>query len=231
MKMINQDQEELDRHYRNTVPDLNEALITLSQCDCCVIHQENKPTSTHKLQKKEYRICHANPIDTPKRKFTCKCSCRHMARKLTRAHLYSMYEHEQDNRMILHEVFMHTHEEIKREIAKLAELKKRKKQKLKQMNLVYKEEDYFLKYKEYECEYYQILSEIEEQENTFHVCEERDYHTRQMLENHIHDFPDIQNELDPIFMDMFVYPGYEIMYDTDVADSEINISDSDIDME
>lgn len=224
LQMIGHNQHELDRKLREDVPDLQHALTLLAQCRCCVNHQESKPTSTDSLQLSEYRVCYA-PTNTEKSERLCKCPCRHYARRLTRAHLYSLLDHEEDNRCILHEVFLHTHETLKTEIAKLSELKKRRKQKLRQMNSVMNNEDYLDKYHDYKCEYYQIMSEIEEQEIAIHTCEEKDTEITHMLENHILDFPGIRNELDGIFTDMFIYPGYDIMYDTDMTNSDEEMTD------
>jgi len=221
-RTLNRNQQELDCLYKEAIPNLEWALQLLAQCQCCVLHQEKKPTSTHKLQKSEYRVCCAPIKKEGNRKLTCKCPCRHFARGLTRAHLYTIKDHEEDNRCILHEVFLYTHEELKKQYAVLAELNKRKKQKLQQINSLHSDEDFLKKYGEYKCEYFQIISEIEEQEMAVHVCEEKDTEISHMLENHILDFPDIRNELDSIFTDMFIYPEYGIMYDTDTAESDID---------
>ena len=226
IKTKGQSQERIDCCYREAVPDLNQSLIILAQCNCCTIHQENKPISTNILCKADYRFCAMK--SNPTRELTCKCSCRHMARILTRAHLYTGLEYEEDNRIILHEAFMDVTEALRQEIAKIEELKKRKSQKLKQMNSVYKDEDYFIKYSELQYEYYKIVSDIEDQENLFHVYDDKHYQVKQILENHIHDFPNIRCELDNIFMDMYVYPGYDIMYETDFAESDVDMTESDV---
>lgn len=226
LNMINNNQHELDRAYREEFPNLQKLLELLAQCNCCTLHQESKPTSTHTLQQSEYRVCCA-PLKK-ERELTCKCSCRHFARRLTRAHLYSVFEHEEDNRSVLHESFISTHAKLKEEWATLGEMKKRKKQKLKQLNNILQDENYLDKYREYKCDYYQILSEMEEQENVIHTWEEKDSFATQMLENHILDFPGIRNELDAIFTDMFIYPGYDIMYDTDMAESDEDVDMTDL---
>lgn len=221
-KMYHRNQSEIDRVYRENFPDLQSSLELLAQCNCCQTHQECKPTTTHNLKETDYRIC-CKIMNSSKqtRKLTCICPCRYYARKLTRAHLYTMFEHEEDNRYILHKVFLRTHEELKHELSLLSELKKQRKNVLHQMNTVFKDEDYLSNYRKYNLEYYQIMSKLEEQEIHVHTCEEQDTEITHMLENHILDFPGIVNSYDEMFRDMFMFPESNIMYDTDISyDSE-----------
>lgn len=229
VKMYHRNQHELDRIYCESFPDLQISLELLSQCRCCHIHQECKPTTTHNLKESDYRVNCAILKNEPKRELKCFCPCRHYARRLTRAHLYSMFEHEEDNRYILHEVFLHTHNKLREELSVLSNLKKEKKKWLQKMNNIYDDDDYVSKYKEYQCNYYEVMDKIEIQEGNIHECEDKDTEITHLLENHILDFPGIVTSHDAIFKDMFIYPAYDNIYDTDMYDSEdIEMIDVDV---
>lgn len=219
-------QHELDQIYRKICPDLQSSLELLAQCKCCDIHQECKPTTMHNLKESDYRVQSEILKNEPRRETTCFCQCRHYARILTRSHLYSVVEHEEDNRYVLHEVFLRTHEELKQALSVLCELRKQKKKWLQLINTVYKDDNYTTKYKEYSCNYYEVISKIENQESIVYTCEEKDVEIIHMLENHILDFPSIVTTYDAMFTEMFIYPGYDIMYDTDMSynseDNEMN---------
>lgn len=222
IKMYDRSQYDLDTLYRETIPDLRVALELLSQCNCCEAHQKYKPVSPDTLRPSQYRVCCS--LKTEESKSKCACPCRHFARRLTRAHIYSQYEHEEDNRAILHQAFQQTHEQFMQEIEKLTTLKKQKKTLLRKLNVVLKAEEYLDQYRKIHCDYYQVLSEIEEQEIVLHKWEDKDIDTTHALENHILDFPEIRNEADALFVDMYLYPGYGMRYIESDIDSDIEMT-------
>jgi hypothetical protein len=224
-RMFHANQYEYDRVCREEVPDLREAINILATCKCCAVHQTKKPTSVDTMNAYEYRVCCSNRNNI-NRVITCTCPCRHYARKLIRAHIYDYIDHEEDNRHIIHEVFDSLKSKLQEAFDRLTELKKKKKHWLHQINIAYKEEEYYRDYFKYKEEYYVVLSAIEGQEIIIDELENRYADIRLMLENHIIDFPEIHNQLDTAFMNMFIYPEYNSIYD---SDWEMNNNDDDDD--
>lgn len=54
----------------------------LSNCNCCVRHQINKPTI--------FAVWHETPFNNTQQTYSCMCNCRHVARFICRqAHGYN----------------------------------------------------------------------------------------------------------------------------------------------
>lgn len=186
--------EQQDAKLKEYFPDLQECLHLLAKCKCCNTHSLYKPCTIEKLETCTYRIC-CYPIHEKKTK-SCSCACRHIARRLVRAHTYTVLEYIEDDRHILHAQYVENYDSIKTTNQKLDENMNIRRMVLEELST----ETNDVKLNILRSEYYNLLDMILLLKMNLEVYNQKHEESVFELKYHISEFKDVYTQYDVLFL-------------------------------
>jgi hypothetical protein len=125
--------EQQDAALKDYFPDLQKCLHILAKCRCCNAHYIYKPRNVKEIETCMYRVC-CSPVHEKKEK-QCSCACRHIARRLVRAHTYTALEYIEDDRYMLHAKYIENYNRIKTTNQKIHEYMNQRRMILEEISL------------------------------------------------------------------------------------------------